>query len=93
MVTGDVPMQRQTATQQSVQTSGLGLVRYVLSSGNGAGQSRPAIVVKEEGDTASLVVFLDGANDAGADPSGQNNGMMWMGSVKRGSQSQRGTYY
>lgn len=47
------------------------MVRYVLKSGRSAGQSRPAMVVRdwsEKGNgCCNLHVFLDGTNDAGAD--------------------------
>ena len=47
------------------------MVRYVLSAGKGAGQSRPAMVVRdwsEKGNgCVNLQVFLDGSNDSGAE--------------------------
>ena len=47
------------------------MVRYVLSAGRSAGQSRPAMVVRdwsEKGNgCVNLQVFLDGSNDAGAE--------------------------
>ena len=46
------------------------MVRYVLTSGRSAGQSRPAMVVRdwsEKGNgCVNLQVFLDGSNDTGA---------------------------
>lgn len=47
------------------------MVRYVLASGRSAGQSRPAMVVRdwsEKGNgCVNLQVFLDGSNDSGAE--------------------------
>ncbi len=47
------------------------MVRYVLASGRSAGQSRPAMVVRdwsEKGNgCVNIQVFLDGSNDAGAE--------------------------
>lgn len=45
------------------------MVRYVLRTGRAAGQSRPAMVVRDWGHDGrlNLHVFLDGDNDRGAD--------------------------
>jgi hypothetical protein len=47
------------------------MVRYVIKSGRSAGQSRPALVVRDWSENGNgccnLQVFLDGSNDKGAE--------------------------
>lgn len=71
------------------------IVRYVLSDGRAAGESRPAIIVRvfDPTDTkVQLQVFTDGMNDGLTRDTG-SEGIMWKTSVPYDPDGALGTWH